>query len=316
MKRIKGLISGFLILTMMITVIGCGQKNNDNTPSGSNTAVENQDNNNDASNDTNEQDTSEQDANDNTTEEEANELSGEVKVGGSTSVEKVAKLCAEEFMARNVNVTINYDATGSGSGVENAHSGTYQVGCASRNIKDSEKDYGLEEVVICYDGVAPVIHPENPVNDLSKDQLKQIFTGEVKNWKEFGGNDAPIVVFSRDDSSGTRETFDKACGFHGELVNDAMIQGSNSDMQSSVAENPNSIGYVSFAYINDSIKPLTVSGVDANNANVQTGDYTISRPFLMIYHEENMSEEAHAYINFILSDAGQEIVAQKHIPVK
>lgn len=163
--------------------------------------------------------------------------------------------------------------------------------------------------------LAAIVHPDNTVSDISMEDLKKIYTGEVTNWKELGGNDAPIVVVSRENGSGTKSAFEELVGFEDALVSDATIAEGNGNVQSTVASNPNAIGYVSFTYIDETVKALTVEGVEATDANVKNSTYKISRPFLIFWHEENMNEVAKAFVEFMMSAEGQAIVAEKAIPV-
>lgn len=244
-------------------------------------------------------------------------LSGEVTGSGSTSVQKIALATLDAFHALNPEVEVSYEGTGSSSGVTAANEGTSMFGAASRNIKEGEKEWGLTEVVIAYDGIALIVNPENTaVADLTMEQVKGIYTGEITDWSEVGGDAGTIVVVSREDGSGTRGAFEELVDFEDALVASATIAEGNGNVQTTVAGNPSAIGYVSFTYLNETVKDITVEGVAATTENVLNGTFPISRPFIMIYHEENMSEAAMAYIDFVLSPEGQEIVAEKGgIPV-
>lgn len=248
---------------------------------------------------------------------EATTLTGTVAVSGSTSVEKIGTAAAEEFMALYPGVTVTYEGIGSSAGVKNAHENVTPLGTASRNLKEEEKSWGMKEVVIAYDGIAVITHPSNGVADLTKDQVLSIFKGEIKNWSEVGGADQAIVVVSREDGSGTRGAFEELLKFENELTADALIAEGNGNVQTTVAGNPQSIGYVSLEFIDETVKPLTVDTIEATVDNVLSGVYAISRPFVMVYHDENMNEVTQAFVDFILSDEGQAIVAEKGgIPVK
>lgn len=235
-------------------------------------------------------------------------LSGTVTISGSTSVEKIGVATAEEFMALNPDVDVTYEGIGSSSGVKNAKDGVTKIGTASRNLKEEEKTWGLTEVVIAYDGVAVITHPSNPITELSMEQVLAIYKGEITNWSEVGGEDKEIVVVSREDGSGTRGAYEEIVGFEGELTADALIAEGNGNVQTTVAGNPQAIGYVSFTYINDTVKPMLIEGVEPTSTNVLAETYPIARPFLMLYKEENVDDTTKAFIDFVLSDEGQGIV--------
>lgn len=235
-------------------------------------------------------------------------LSGTVTISGSTSVEKIGVATAEEFMALNPDVDVTYEGIGSSSGVKNAKDGVTKIGTASRNLKEEEKTWGLTEVVIAYDGVAVITHPSNPITELSMEQVLAIYKGEITNWSEVGGEDKEIVVVSREDGSGTRGAYEEIVGFEGELTANALIAEGNGNVQTTVAGNPQSIGYVSFTYINDTVKPMLIEGVEPTSTNVLAETYPIARPFLMLYKEGNIDDVTKAYLDFVLSAEGQSIV--------
>ena len=244
-------------------------------------------------------------------------LEGEVTISGSTSVEKIGKGAALEFEALYPDVTVTYEGIGSSSGIKNANEGTSMIGTASRNLKEEEKSWGMNEVAIAYDGVAVISHPDNSLEGLTMDQVQSIFKGEITNWSQVGGADEEIVVVSRENGSGTRGAFEELVGFEDELTENAIIAEGNGNVQTTVAGNEKAIGYVSFTYINETVKPLLVDGVEPTTENVLSGDYGISRPFLMVYHDENMNEASEEFVNFVLSEDGQMIVEDKGgIPVK
>jgi len=295
MKKIKGLLGLLLMAAVILSFVGCGQTTETQPEADTQTQTE-------------------------TTEPETTEtesLSGEVPVSGSTSVEKIGNAEGEEFMALNPEVTFSYEAIGSSAGIKNANEGITPIGAASRNLKEEEKAWGMTEVVIAYDGIAVVTHPSNTVADLSFEQIQAIYKGEITNWSEVGGADQNIVVVSREDGSGTRGAFEEILGFEGELTSDAMIAEGNGNVQTSVAGNEQAIGYVSLTSMDESVKAVLVNGVEATVDNVLAETYKISRPFIMMYHEKNMTPVTKAYIDFILSEEGQVIVEENGgIPVK
>lgn len=236
-------------------------------------------------------------------------LAGVVNTDGSTSMEKVVKGLAELFMEENSGVTVNYSGTGSGAGVEAAVSGTADIGLASRSLKDEEKAKGAVEHIVALDGVAVVVHPGNTVNDLTVEQIAQIFTGEITNWSQLGGTDAPIAVYGREAGSGTRGAFEEIVD-----VEDACVYvneySSTGDMVGSVAGNPNAIGYASLSAVNDTVKALKVNGVDCTEDTIKDGSYSIQRPFVMITREGvELSPAAQAFLDYALSTEAAEIIA-------
>lgn len=252
-----------------------------------------------------------------TTEETATaDLSGDVTISGSTSVEKIGLALADEFMALNPDVNVTYEAIGSSAGVKNANEGVTIIGTASRAIKDSEKEWGMTEHVLAFDGIAVAVNPANGVTDITMEQIQGIYKGEITNWSELGGNDEAIVVVSREDGSGTRGAFEEIVEFEGELTVDALIAEGNGNVQTTVAGNPQAIGYISFSTVDDTIKTLNVNGTVATTDNVLNGSYPVSRPFNMVFHDENMTDASNAFVDFVLSAEGQAIVEEKGgIPV-
>lgn len=236
-------------------------------------------------------------------------LSGVVNTDGSTSMEKLVKGLGEMFMERNSGVTVNYSGTGSGAGVEAAVSGTADIGLASRTVKDEEKVKGAVEHIVALDGVAVVVNPGNTVTDLTVEQIAQIFTGEVANWAELGGADAPIAVYGREAGSGTRGAFEEIVG-----TEDACVYvneySSTGDMIGSVAGNPNAIGYASLSAVNDSVKAVSVNGVACTEDTIQDGSYRIQRPFVMVTRQDGeLSPAAQAFLDYALSEEAAEIIA-------
>lgn len=240
-----------------------------------------------------------------------------VSISGSTSVGPLAeKLAAKYTEEDNTNIEINQ--IGSSAGITNAISGVSEIGMSSRDLKEEEKANGLNEVVIAYDGIVVVTHPSNKVKGLTMEQIKQIFTGEVTNWNELGGNDMEIVVVSREDGSGSRDAFQEIVDYSsGELVRSAIIASGNGNIKTTVANNKHAVGFISFEYIDESISTIDVNGVEANAENVLQGKYSLSRPFLFVYKEGQLTDAGQRFIDFILSEDGQLIAAEAGaIPVK
>ena len=235
---------------------------------------------------------------------------GKITISGSTSVGPTIEVLAEEYKKNN-DVKIEVQQVGSSSGIKNTIDGTSNLGMSSRDLKD-EEEQSLDETQIAIDGIAVITNIENKVNDLTMNQVKDIFTGKITNWKEVGGEDAQIVVVSREEGSGTRDGFQELVGFESkELSKDAQICDGSGAVKSTIEGNKNAIGYISFGYVKDDIKSVKIDGVEANDDNVVNGTYAISRPFLVVNKKDNLSEEAKSFVDFILSEEGQNIIAEK-----
>lgn len=242
----------------------------------------------------------------------ASQNSNKVTVSGSTSVGPVVEVLGEDFSAKNEGISVEVQQIGSSAGIKNAIEGTSQIGMASRDLKEEEKASGLKETQIAIDGIAVITNKNNEVKDLTLEQVKDIYTGKITNWKEVGGKDAPIVVVSREDGSGTRDGFQENVGFESEeLTKDAQISDGSGNIKSIVEGNENSIGYISFGYVDDKVNALTIDGVELTVENVKDNKYAIARPFLLVNKEDKISEEGTKFIEFILSEEGQKIVEDK-----
>ena len=236
-------------------------------------------------------------------------LSGTVSTDGSTSMEKVINSLGESFMAMNKDVKFTYNPTGSGSGIQAVSEGRCDIGLSSRALKDDEKASGLVETVVALDGIAIVVNPENPVSDLDIDTIAKIYTGEITNWKDVGGEDAEIVLIGREAGSGTRDGFESitdtkdACQYRQELT-------STGDVINTVSQNPDAIGYASLSAVGDSVKALTVGGVEATEATVKDGSYVVQRPFVLVTKEgTKLSPAAQAFFDYALSADAASIIA-------
>ena len=230
-----------------------------------------------------------------------------VTISGSTSVGPLAEKLAMKYQEQN-DVKIEVNQIGSSAGITNAISGVSQIGMSSRDLKQEEKDSNLQELIIAYDGIVVVAHPSNPVKDLTMEQVKQIFTGEITNWKDVGGKDMEIVVVSREDGSGSRDAFQEIVGYEsGQLIKNAIVASGNGNIKTTVAMNKHAIGFISFEYIDESISPMAINGVAAKAENVLAGTYELSRPFLFV-HKEDVPESAKQFMEFILTPEGQKVV--------
>ena len=237
------------------------------------------------------------------------DLSGSVSMSGSTSMEKLTNAVAESFMEKYPNVTVTAEFTGSSAGIESVLAGSVDIGNSSRNLKDDEKSAGAVENIVAIDGIAVVADPANKVEDLTKDQLVSIYTGETKNWSEVGGDDQAIVVVGREAGSGTRGAFEElldiadACVYANEL-------DSTGAVMAKVASTPGAIGYVSLDVVDDSVKALKLDGVDATEENIKAGNYALSRPFVMATKGEisEQKTEVQALFDYLSSDEGKALI--------
>ena len=236
-------------------------------------------------------------------------LSGTVSTDGSTSMEKVIGALGEAFMEANPDVTFTYNPTGSGSGIQAVQEGRCDIGLSSRALKDEEKAAGLTETVLCYDGIAVIVNPENTVEDLTLEQIAAIYTGEIKNWSEVGGADAEIVLIGREAGSGTRSGFEEIvevkdkCQYRQEL-------SSTGDVITTVAQNPGAIGYASLASVKDTVKAVKVGGVTPSEETVKDGTYAIQRPFVLATKTDvKLNDAAQAFFDYVTSGDANEIIA-------
>lgn len=238
----------------------------------------------------------------------ATELKGEIMVTGSTSAEPLVSALADLFMEKNPGVTIAVQGNGSSAGIKAATDGSAALGMSSRELKEEEKG-GITPTTLCMDGIAVVVNKENTVANLNKDQIAQIFKGEITNWKDVGGNDAEIVLIGREAGSGTRDGFESitdtkdACQYRQELT-------STGDVINTVSQNPDAIGYASLSAVGDSVKALTVGGVEATEATVKDGSYVVQRPFVLVTKEgTELSPAAQAFFDYALSADAASIIA-------
>ena len=248
--------------------------------------------------------------NDTTNDTASTAVTGTVSTDGSTSMEKVIGALGEAFMANNAGTTVAYNPTGSGSGITAVQEGTCDIGLSSRALKDEEKAAGLKETVLAYDGIAIIVHPDNPVSDLTLEQLADIYTGKITNWKDVGGNDAEIVLIGREAASGTRDGFETItgtadkCQYRQELT-------STGDVITAVSQNPDAIGYASLAAIKDSVKALSVGGVTPGEETVKDGSYSVQRPFVLVTVEgKTLSPVAQAFFDYATSSDAAAIIAK------
>ena len=238
-----------------------------------------------------------------------------VTTDGSTSMEKVIGTLGEAFKEKE-GIDVTYNPTGSGSGIQAVSEGRCDIGLSSRALKDDEKASGLVGTTVALDGIAIIVHPDNPVSDLSVEQIAKIYTGEITNWKDVGGEDAEIVLIGREAGSGTRDGFESitdtkdACQYRQELT-------STGDVITTVSQNPAAIGYASLAALKDSVKALDVDGVTPSEATVKDGSYKVQRPFVLVTKDgEKLSDAAQKFFDFATSkEAADLISAAGAVPV-
>lgn len=234
---------------------------------------------------------------------------GSVSTDGSTSMEKVIGALGEAFQ-NDTGITFTYNPTGSSAGIKAVQEGRCDIGLSSRDLKDEEKSEGLTATVLAYDGIAIVVNPANSVSDLTLEQIAKIYKGEIKNWSEVGGQDAEIVLIGREAGSGTRDGFESitdtedACQYRQELT-------STGDVITTVAQNPNAIGYASAASVKESVKALLVNGVEVTESNIKDGSYVVQRPFVLVTKEgTELGTSAQKFFDYITSDAATDIISE------
>lgn len=234
---------------------------------------------------------------------------GTVATDGSTSMEKVIGTLGEAFSADNPGISFTYNPTGSGSGIQAVLEKRCDIGLSSRSLKEEEKTAGLTATILAYDGIAIIVNPENPVGDLTLADIAAIYKGEITDWQELGGNAGEIVLIGREAGSGTRDGFESitgtadACQYRQELT-------STGDVITTVASNPNAIGYASLASVKDSVKIVAVNGVTPSEATIKDGSYLMQRPFVLVTRQgEELSEAAQKFFDFATSADAAELIA-------
>lgn len=239
---------------------------------------------------------------------------GTITITGSTSVEHIVNAMKTEFEALNPDVTVQYTGNGSSAGIQDTINEVNNIGAASREVTEEEMAEGLEVTAFAYDGIAVAVNPANNVKDITLEQLQKIYSGEITNWKELGGKDGEIYVVSREESSGTRSAFEELIKLEETegLTSSAAVSEGNGPVQLAVAKNENAIGYVSFAFIDETVSQLTVEGVEGNIENVKNGTYALSRPFNFVVKEGVENELADKFLDFALSEDGQKCVTDNN----
>lgn len=233
-----------------------------------------------------------------------------VSTNGSTSMDKVIGSLGEAFQEASKDISFTYDPTGSGTGITAVSEGRCDIGLSSRALKDEEKSAGLIETVLAYDGIAVIVSNENPVSDLSVEDIAAIYTGEITNWKDLGGEDAEIVVIGRESGSGTRDGFESITDTKDKCVLRQELT-STGDVITAVSQNGAAIGYASLSAVKDTVKAVSVNGVLPSEATIKDGTYLIQRPFVLVTKaDEKLSDSAQQFFDFALSDEAVEIISK------
>ena len=237
------------------------------------------------------------------------QITGTVATDGSTSMEKVIGALGEAFQNQNAGITFTYNPTGSGSGIQAVQEGRCDIGLSSRNLKEEEEAEGLKATILAYDGIAIIVNPENPVTDLDVETIAGLYTGEIANWKDVGGNDASVVLIGREAGSGTRDGFEsitgteEKCQYRQELT-------STGDVITAVSQNPDAIGYASLASLKDTVRALSVGGVVPTEDTIRDGSYVIQRPFVLVTRSDTpLSDAAQAFFDFATSSDASELIS-------
>lgn len=241
----------------------------------------------------------------------SSDISGNVSLNGSTSMDKFVNALKEAMSEEYPNLVLEPQFTGSGAGIEAVTNGTADIGNSSRTLSDEEKAKGIVENIVAIDGIAVVTDKNNKVSNLTTDELKKIYTGEITNWKDLGGADQAIVVIGREAGSGTRGAFEEILGIE-DACKYAQQLNETGAVMAKVSETDGAIGYVSLDKVDDSVRALELDGVKASKETIKDGSYTLQRPFVMATKGEisKQSKEVQAVFDFINSEAGQKVIEQ------
>lgn len=242
---------------------------------------------------------------------DSSDISGNVSLNGSTSMDKFVNALKEAMSEEYPNLVLEPQFTGSGAGIEAVTNGTADIGNSSRTLSDEEKAKGIVENIVAIDGIAVVTDKNNKVSNLTTDELKKIYTGEITNWKDLGGADQAIVVIGREAGSGTRGAFEEILGIE-DACKYAQQLNETGAVMAKVSETAGAIGYVSLDKVDDSVRALELDGVKASKETIKDGSYTLQRPFVMATKGEisKQSKEVQAVFDFINSEAGQKVIEQ------
>jgi len=231
-----------------------------------------------------------------------------ITVAGSTSVEPFAELLAEEYMVHHPDSNIYVQGGGSSAGIAAVRTHAAHIGMSSRWLKPEEKD--LHTVTIAKDAIAIIVHPSNPIQDLLLDRIRDVFSGKILNWKELGGRNHSIDIVTREEGSGTRESFQNFVMGKEDVSLGALVQDSNGAVRQVIANDPSAIGYISLGLVNEQVKAVKIAGVEPNLTNVYNGKYTFVRPFLFVFNGEPVGE-AKSFLEFVLSPQAQKLLVKE-----
>ncbi len=239
-----------------------------------------------------------------------------IEISGSTSVTPLMEKLAEDYAKANPGIKVNINGTGSSDGITAANQGTSELGMSSRTLKPEEKGYGLTELIIAIDGIAVIVNPNNPVANLTIEQIRDIYAGNITNWSQIGGKAGKIAVVSREPGSGTRGAFEEIIAFKDSLVKGATEFDGTGAVKAEVSKNADAIGYISLGSVDTSVKTASVEGTAATTANVISGSYKIARPFIVLYRANKINSNTKQFLDWIMSPQGQAIVKTSWIAVK
>ncbi|MDR1106138.1 MAG: phosphate ABC transporter substrate-binding protein [Treponema sp.] len=240
-----------------------------------------------------------------------------ITVAGSTSVSPLMELLTAEYKKQRAGVSFNISATGSGDGIKAVPAETAEIGMSSRELSAAETGTGIDGHLIAIDGIAVIVNSGNPVSSLTLDQIRDIYTGTLTDWSQAGGRAGKIAVVSREPGSGTRGAFEEIVKFQDKLVLGAIEFDGTGAVKAEISRNADAVGYISLGSVDNAVKALNVEGVAASTANVVNGSYKIARPFLLLTKKgRSLNGETTAFLDWILTDAGQAIVKTSWISVK
>lgn len=235
-----------------------------------------------------------------------------IEIAGSTSVQPLMEEISDEYCEKHPNVKINVQGGGSGMGIRSCGQGIADIGMSSKNLTENESKE-LEIVELGKEGIVIGVNNKNNIDDLSIDDIRKIFSGEITNWKEVGGEDNEIHLIVREDGSGTRDAFDSLVMKGSEVKKDAIVQSSTESVKQAISSDPNAIGYVSLAHMSDDIKGISVGGVEASTDTIQNGEYELQRPFIIIFNNNTAPEDLKDFVNWIKSSEGRKIIEEEKI---
>jgi phosphate transport system substrate-binding protein len=249
-------------------------------------------------------------------------FAGNISINGSTTVLPIAQKVSEAYMKEHPDVKISISGGGSGNGIKALIDKTTDIANSSRTIKPEEaeqaKAKGISpvELIVAHDCIVPVVHPENPLKNITLDQLKSMYKGEIRNWKQIGGADRPVVIISRDTSSGTYEVWEEKVMKKERVFPGALLQASNGAIVQAVSKNPNAVGYIGLGYADKTVKLLSVNGIVGSKETTLNKTFSISRPLYM-YTQVQPAGDVKNFLDYVISDKGQKLVEEEgFIPLK